>query len=54
MIEVETVFDNTTVGTNWYGAEELATANNIKRVIFDVKSVDISQPTKQAGLFGRN
>ena len=50
MIEVETVFDNTTVGTNWYGAEELATANNIKRVIFDVKSVDISlsQPNRLA------
>ena len=52
MIEVETVFDNTTVGTNWYGAEELATANNIKRVIFDVKSVDISlsQPNRLACL----
>ena len=33
-------------------AEELATANNIKRVIFDVKSVDISlsQPNKLACL----
>ena len=52
MIEVETVFDNTTVGTNWYGAEELATANNIKRVIFDVRSVDISlsQPNRLACL----
>ena len=52
MIEVETVFDNTTVGTNWYGAEELSTANNIKRVIFDVRSVDISlsQPNKLACL----
>ena len=52
MVEVETIFDNTTAGTNWYGAEELATANNIKRVIFDVKSVDISlgQPNKLACL----
>ncbi|MED5307877.1 MAG: hypothetical protein VYA95_00875, partial [Candidatus Thermoplasmatota archaeon] len=52
MVEVETIFDNTTVGTNWYGAEELSTANNIKRVIFDVKSVDISlsQPNKLACL----
>ena len=52
MIEVETIFDNTTVGTNWYGAEELSTANNIKRVIFNVKSVDItlSQPNKLACL----
>ena len=52
MIEVETIFDNTTIGTNWYGAEELSTANNIKRVIFDVESVDIklSQPNKLACL----
>ncbi|MED6338361.1 MAG: hypothetical protein VYC12_04965, partial [Candidatus Thermoplasmatota archaeon] len=52
MVEVETIFDNTTAGTNWYGAEELSTANNIKRVIFDVKSVDISlsQPNKLACL----
>ena len=51
MIEVETIFDNTTLGTNWYGAEELSTANNIKRVIFDVESVDIiSQPNKLACL----
>ena len=33
MIEVETQFDNTTIGTPWYGSEELATSNNIKRVI---------------------
>ena len=48
MIEVETIFDNTTVGTKWYGAEERSTANNIKRVIFEVKSVDIvlSQPNR--------
>ena len=52
MVEVETVFDNTTAGTNWFGAEELSTANNIKRVIFDVKSVEISlsQPNKLACL----
>jgi hypothetical protein len=52
MVEVETIFDNTTVGTNWYGNDELSTANNIKRVIFDVKSVDIvlSQPKRLACL----
>ena len=48
MIEVETVYDNTIVGTNWFGAEERSTANNIKRVIFEVKSVDIvlGQPNR--------
>jgi hypothetical protein len=48
MIEVETIFDNTTVGTKWYGNDELSTANNIKCVIFDVKLVDIvlSQPKR--------
>ena len=42
MIEVETVFDNTTTGVPWYGDTELNDANNIKRVIFNVKSVDIT------------
>ena len=48
MIEVETIYDNTTVGTSWFGSEERSTANNIKRVIFEVKSVDISlsQPNR--------
>ena len=41
MIEVQTIFDNTTVGTPWYGNDELSTANNIKRVIFEIKSVNI-------------
>ena len=52
MIEVETQFDNTSVGTPWYGSEELSTSNNIKRVIFDVKSVDITigEPSKLACL----
>ena len=52
MIEVETQFDNTSVGTPWYGSEELSTSNNIKRVIFDVKSVDITigEPGKLACL----
>ena len=42
MIEVETVFDNSTVGKPWFNGNEINTANNIKRVIFDVRSVDIS------------
>ena len=42
MIEVATIFDNTTVGKPWFNDNELNTANNIKRVIFDVRSVDIS------------
>ena len=42
MIEVETVFDNTTAGKPWFNDNEINTANNIKRVIFDVRSVDIS------------
>ena len=42
MIEVEAVFDNTTAGKPWFNDNEINTANNIKRVIFDVRSVDIS------------
>ncbi|HJM55469.1 MAG TPA: VCBS repeat-containing protein, partial [Poseidonia sp.] len=41
-VDVKTIFDNTTVGTNWYNNNELSTANNIDRVIFNVESVDIS------------
>jgi hypothetical protein len=41
-IEVETVFDNTTQGTAWYGFEEVSIANNLARVIFSVESVDIT------------
>jgi len=42
MIEVETVFDNSTTGVTWFNDNEISTANNIKRVIFEVKSVDIT------------
>lgn len=42
MIEVETIFDNTSTGTDWHNAEELSIANNIERVIFNVESVDIT------------
>ena len=41
-IEVESVFDNATQGTPWYGFEEVSVANNLGRVIFSVESVDIS------------
>jgi hypothetical protein len=41
-IEVESIFDNTTQGTPWYGAEEISLANNLGRVIFSVESVDIT------------
>ena len=40
-IEVESIFDNTTQGTNWFGAEEISLANNLGRVIFSVEKVDI-------------
>ena len=33
-IEVESIFDNTTQGTAWYGFEEISLANNLGRVIF--------------------
>ena len=41
-IEVESIFDNTTQGTAWYGFEEISLANNLGRVIFSVESVDIT------------
>ena len=41
-LDVKTVFDNTTVGTPWHTANEISEANNIKRVIFNVESVDVS------------
>ncbi|MEC8626196.1 MAG: hypothetical protein VXY39_04715, partial [Candidatus Thermoplasmatota archaeon] len=42
MIQAETIFDNTTQGTAWFGADEVETSNNQARVIFNVESVDIS------------
>jgi hypothetical protein len=42
MIEVETIFDNTTLGVEWYDTQEVSTSNNIERVIFNVESVDIT------------
>ena len=42
MIRAEAIFDNTTVGTNWYNANELSESNNIVQVIFNVESVDIT------------
>ncbi len=41
-IEIESIFDNTTMGTSWYGAEEVSLANNLAQVIFSVESVDIT------------
>ena len=41
-LDIKTVFDNTTMGKPWYNDNELSTANNIERVIFNVESVDIS------------
>lgn len=42
MIEAETIFDNQTQGVAWYNVQEMSTANNIERVIFNVESVDIT------------
>ena len=42
MIEAETVYDNQTQGVAWYNVQEMSTANNIERVIFNVESVDIT------------
>ena len=42
MIEVETIFDNTTEADDWHLSQELSIANNIERVIFSVESVDIT------------
>jgi hypothetical protein len=41
-IEVETIFDNTTVGTPWFNDNELSISNNRETVIFNVESVDIT------------
>ncbi|MGB1689377.1 MAG: hypothetical protein ACPHDM_01630, partial [Candidatus Poseidoniaceae archaeon] len=41
-IEVESIFDNTTQGTPWFGYDEISLANNLGRVIFSVESVDIT------------
>lgn len=41
-LDIKTVFDNTTMGKPWYNDNEISTANNIERVIFNVESVDIS------------
>ena len=40
-IRVASEFDNTTVGTSWYGEEELSTGNNEESVVFTVKSVQM-------------
>ena len=40
MVQVETIFDNTTMGQNWFNDDEISVANNKKRVIFNVESVD--------------
>ena len=42
MIRAETIFDNTTIGTNWYNDNEVSESNNIEQVIFNVESVDIT------------
>ena len=41
-IEVETIFDNTTVGKTWFNDNELSISNNRETVIFNVQSVDIT------------
>ncbi len=41
-LDIKTVFDNTTMGKPWFNSNEISTANNIERVIFNVESVDIS------------
>ena len=40
-IDAISVFDNTTQGTDWYGAQELLLSNNLTRIVFDVASVDV-------------
>ena len=42
MVQVETIFDNTTMGQNWFNDDEISVANNKKRVIFNVESVDVT------------
>ncbi|MCH1422071.1 MAG: hypothetical protein L7U62_01075 [Candidatus Poseidoniaceae archaeon] len=41
-IDVETIFDNTTVGKPWFNDNELSISNNRETVIFNVESVDIT------------
>jgi len=41
-IDVETIFDNTTVGKSWFNDNELSVSNNRETVIFNVESVDIT------------
>ncbi len=41
-IDVETIFDNTTVGKPWFNDNELSLSNNRETVIFNVESVDIT------------
>ncbi|MDB2570599.1 hypothetical protein N9X79_00375 [Euryarchaeota archaeon] len=41
-IDVETIFDNTTVGKSWFNDNELSLSNNRETVIFNVESVDIT------------
>ncbi|RJU99932.1 MAG: VCBS repeat-containing protein [Candidatus Poseidoniales archaeon] len=41
-VDVRSIFDNTTAGTSWFGANELSQANNVERVIFNVESVDVT------------
>ena len=41
-LDVKAVFDNTTAGKPWFNDNELSSANNIQRVIFNVESVDVS------------
>jgi hypothetical protein len=40
-IDAISVFDNTTQGTAWYGFDELLLSNNLTRIVFDVRSVDV-------------
>lgn len=42
MVQVESIFSNSSTGTAWYNQQELSEANNRERVIFNVESVDIS------------
>ena len=42
LIEVSVGFDDTSVNDPWHAAEDTVTSNNIKRVIFNVESVNIS------------
>ena len=41
-IDVETIFDNSTVGKSWFNDDELSVSNNRETVIFNVESVDIT------------